>query len=143
MFLFIYYFSGDTLPDAKLIHLGYECDFLIHEATMEDDLEDEARLKLHSTTSQAIAVSKQMKARFTLLTHFSQRYAKVPRIFYDEKNLKELQTVGIAFDNMVIRSSQVSLLPLLYPTLNKLYSAYILEMDSRTLRRELSSMRSQ
>jgi len=39
-----------------------------------------------------------MKARFIILTHFSQRYAKVP-LFTDDFS----SNVGIAFDNMRVR----------------------------------------
>lgn len=66
---------------------------------MEDDLEAEAKLKMHSTTSQAVQVGRQMAARFTLLTHFSQRYAKLP-IFNDSFT----SNIGIAFDNMQVKT---------------------------------------
>lgn len=78
---------------------GKNTDLLIHEATMEDELEDEAQIKMHSTTSQAIKVGQEMDAKFTLLTHFSQRYAKLPR-FNDNFS----SSVGIAFDNMLVIS---------------------------------------
>lgn len=45
-------YSGDTMPSPKLIELGNDSDLLIHEATMEDGMEAEARKKTHSTTSQ-------------------------------------------------------------------------------------------
>ena len=48
-----------------------------------------------STMSQAIEVGAQMHAAFILLTHFSQRYSKVPLL-----NSRLSQQVGIAFDNM-------------------------------------------
>lgn len=73
------------------------CDVLIHEATMEDDLEEDAAHKAHSTTSQAITIGQAMKARYTILTHFSQRYAKVPLL---NENFSD--NVGIAFDNMKV-----------------------------------------
>lgn len=63
---------------------------------MEDDLFKEARMKMHSTTSEAIDIGKQMNAKFILLTHFSQRYATLPR--FNENIVKD--EVGIAFDNM-------------------------------------------
>lgn len=72
-------------------------DLLIHEATMEDELLNEAIIKMHSTTSQAIEIGRKMEAKHILLTHFSQRYAKLPR-FND--NFSE--NVGIAFDNMQV-----------------------------------------
>lgn len=77
--------------------LGLNCDLLIHEATMEDELEQEALTKMHSTTSQAIEVGRNMNARHILLTHFSQRYAKIPR-FNDNFG----DNIGIAFDNMQV-----------------------------------------
>lgn len=72
-------------------------DLLIHEATMEDELAAEAVIKMHSTTSQAIEVGRLMKAKYTVLTHFSQRYAKLPRF-----NDNFTGNVGIAFDNMQV-----------------------------------------
>lgn len=48
-----------------------------------------------STTSQAVEVSKKMEAKHTILTHFSQRYAKVPLINENFNN-----QIGCAFDNM-------------------------------------------
>jgi ribonuclease Z len=76
---------------------GRGSDLLIHEATMEDELLGEAEYKLHSTTSQAIEVGLRMGAKFTLLTHFSQRYAKLPLL-----NANFTKDVGIAFDNMQV-----------------------------------------
>lgn len=78
---------------------------LIHEATMEDELSGEAVTKMHSTTSQAIQVGKDMDAKNIILTHFSQRYAKLPRF-----NDNFAGNVSIAFDNMLVRL--FSLLPL-------------------------------
>lgn len=63
---------------------------------MEDELEQEASKKLHSTTSQAIQVGRRMRAKQIILTHFSQRYAKLPRI---NENFTD---VGIAFDNLQV-----------------------------------------
>lgn len=67
---------------------------------MEDELADEARTKMHSTTSQAIDIGKEMNAKYTVLTHFSQRYARLPRL--NPHILNDNNTVGIAFDNMQV-----------------------------------------
>ena len=69
---------------------------LIHEATFDDDLLKDARIKSHSTTSQAIAVGKKMKAKTIILTHFSTRYFDLPQI--DDN----INGVGIAFDHMKV-----------------------------------------
>lgn len=86
------------MPCDNLVNLGLDSDLLIHEATMEDDLIGEARAKMHSTTGQAISIGNEMNAKFIILTHFSQRYARIPRLApeFEEQN----KNVGIAFDNM-------------------------------------------
>lgn len=91
-------YSGDTMPSDNLVELGKDSDLLIHEATMEDELSAEAVIKMHSTTSEAIEIGRRMNAKYTLLTHFSQRYAKLPRF---NENFSD--NVGIAFDNMRVR----------------------------------------
>lgn len=67
-------YSGDTRPNALLVKYGKDARLLIHEATFEDDLVEEAKEKRHSTYSEAMTVAREMKARHVLLTHFSQRY---------------------------------------------------------------------
>ena len=51
---------------------------LLHEATFDDELRGDAEAKKHSTTSEAIGVGMAMGARRIVLTHFSQRYQKLP-----------------------------------------------------------------
>ena len=51
---------------------------LLHEATFDDELQGDAEAKKHSTTSEAIGVGLAMGARRVILTHFSQRYQKIP-----------------------------------------------------------------
>ncbi|XP_011865052.1 PREDICTED: ribonuclease Z, mitochondrial [Vollenhovia emeryi] len=128
-------YSGDTMPCENLVKLGQNCDLLIHEATMEDDLLEEAKLKVHSTVSQAIEAGEQMKSKFTLLTHFSQRYAVIPHLS-DNQDGSKLNNVGIAYDNMHISMSQLPLLPLMYPTLKIMFNKHYLEIEDRAARRQ-------
>ncbi|XP_060830690.1 ribonuclease Z, mitochondrial [Bombus pascuorum] len=116
-------YSGDTLFCRNLVKLGENCDLLIHEATMENGLEALAKSKLHSTTSEAIKAGKFMNAKFILLTHFSQRYSKIPFIPDKEAN------VGIAYDNMEFRLPQLSLLPLFYPCIKIMFNEYNKVLD--------------
>lgn len=125
-------YSGDTLPCKALCELGMNSDVLIHEATMEDDLENEARLKMHSTTSQAIAMGQEMEAKFILLTHFSQRYAKVPR-FSD----KFSSNVGIAFDNMQVRLTDLPKLLLMYEPLKLMFGEHLEDLEQKAVKRQL------
>ncbi|KDQ10344.1 hypothetical protein BOTBODRAFT_115899 [Botryobasidium botryosum FD-172 SS1] len=71
-------YSGDTLPCEALVLAGQNATLLIHEATMADEQADIALVKAHSTLGQAIKVGLDMKAKHILLTHFSQRYPKMP-----------------------------------------------------------------
>ncbi|XP_070158623.1 ribonuclease Z, mitochondrial [Polyergus mexicanus] len=128
-------YSGDTMPCENLVKLGQDCDLLIHEATMEDDLLKEAKIKLHSTTSQAIQAGEQMRSKFTLLTHFSQRYPVIPPLPNDDENSFKLKNVGIAYDNMHISLSQLPLLPLMYPTLKLMFIKHFTELEERTAKR--------
>ena len=71
-------YSGDCRPSKNFARIGRGSDVLIHEATFEDGLEGDARAKKHSTTSEALGVAAQMLAKNVILTHFSQRYQKIP-----------------------------------------------------------------
>lgn len=82
----------------NILFLGTGSDLLIHEATFENALSSNASNSKHSTIGEALFVAKSMKAKFTLLTHFSQRYKYIPmntETFSDN--------VGIAFDFMMVR----------------------------------------
>ena len=72
---------------------------LIHEATFGDEMVNDAKLKTHSTVAQAVEVGERSNAKFTLLTHFSNRYPRCPD---KTRKLMESKNVGIAFDNVVV-----------------------------------------
>ncbi|GFS29622.1 zinc phosphodiesterase ELAC protein 2 [Nephila pilipes] len=123
-------YSGDTMPCTRLISAGKDCSLLIHEATMEEDLAEEAVIKRHSTTSEAIKVGEEMNAKYTILTHFSQRYAKVPLFTEDFHGL-----VGCAFDNMKVRPNELYILPLLIPVLNSLFAEMVEDLQAKIHKR--------
>ncbi|XP_050670855.1 ribonuclease Z, mitochondrial isoform X5 [Leptidea sinapis] len=126
-------YSGDTIPCDELVKIGKESTVLIHEATMEDELADEARIKMHSTTSQAIEIGRAMNARYTVLTHFSQRYSKLPRL--NAQILHDNKSVGIAFDNMQITMSDLDLLPLMYAPLQLMFAEHCVELELKAAHR--------
>ncbi|XP_035155976.2 zinc phosphodiesterase ELAC protein 2 isoform X4 [Callithrix jacchus] len=129
-------YSGDTMPCEALVRMGKDATLLIHEATLEDGLEEEAVEKTHSTTSQAISVGMRMNAAFIMLNHFSQRYAKVP-LFSPDFNEK----VGIAFDHMKVCFGDFPTVPKLIPPLKALFAGDIEEMEERREKRELRLVR--
>ncbi len=52
-------YSGDTRPCQNLINYAQKVTLLIHEATFEDSLEEDAKMKMHTTMSQAIEIAKE------------------------------------------------------------------------------------
>ncbi|KAI9184122.1 hypothetical protein H9P43_003175 [Blastocladiella emersonii ATCC 22665] len=101
-------FSGDTRPCERLVALGraggLSPGLLIHEATFESDMGAEARKKQHSTTAEAVSVFERMGARALLLTHFSQRYPKLPKI----ETAMRPENVAIAFDHLSLPVRRVA-----------------------------------
>lgn len=49
-------YSGDTRPNGLLIESGKDADLLIHEATLEDDMIEDAIEKQHCTIQEAVDV---------------------------------------------------------------------------------------
>ncbi|OCK78077.1 hypothetical protein K432DRAFT_302780 [Lepidopterella palustris CBS 459.81] len=73
-------YSGDCRPSKDFAVIGRGSTVLIHEATFDDELKVDAMAKKHSTTSEALGVGMKMGAKAVVLTHFSQRYQKIPVI---------------------------------------------------------------
>ena len=73
-------YSGDCRPSKAFARIGRNSTVLIHEATFDDELQGDAEAKKHSTTSEAIGVAVAMRAKRVILTHFSQRYQKMPNM---------------------------------------------------------------
>ena len=86
---FKFSYSGDCRPSKQFAKIGQGSTVLLHEATFDDEMKGDAIAKKHSTISEAIGVGVAMKARRVLLTHFSQRYSKLPTMDdLDKKALK-------------------------------------------------------
>ncbi|KAK3065466.1 hypothetical protein LTS18_006177 [Coniosporium uncinatum] len=71
-------YSGDCRPSLAFSDIGKGSTVLIHEATFDDELKGEAVAKKHSTTGEALKVGEVMGVKGVVLTHFSQRYQKIP-----------------------------------------------------------------
>ncbi|KAJ3703724.1 hypothetical protein LUZ61_007429 [Rhynchospora tenuis] len=109
-------YSGDTRPCPALIEASKNATILIHEATFEDSMTEEAIAKNHSTTKEAIGVGVSAGVYRIILTHFSQRYPKIPVV--DEVNVDK---TCIAFDLMSVNLADLPALPKVLPYLKQLF----------------------
>lgn len=111
-------YSGDCRPSSRFAQVGYGSDLLIHEATFEDGMEEEAFLKRHSTVGEAIDIGQQMKASTICLTHFSQRYPRIPPL---KTTPTDDLPIAFAFDYMRLKPSLILLASKMTPALRLLY----------------------
>jgi len=65
---------GDTCDSSAILNLARGCDVLSHEATFQKGMEEKAAVATHSTSEQAGAFAKRVRAKNLVLTHFSGRY---------------------------------------------------------------------
>jgi ribonuclease Z len=114
-------YSGDCRPSNRFSEIASGTDLLIHEATFEDGMEEDAVLKRHSTVGEAIDVAMKMKAKSLVLTHFSQRYPKIPPMERTKDSETEIPIV-FAFDFMKLTPGiSIDLAAKLTPALRLLY----------------------
>ena len=97
---FKFSYSGDCRPCEEFVRIGNGSTVLLHEATFDDELRGDAEAKKHSTTSEAIGVGMAMGARRIILTHFSQRYQKIPV-------MEDMGFMGINPHNLKIEMSDI------------------------------------
>ena len=115
-------YSGDTMPCDRLAEAGKGATLAIHEATLEDEMADEALAKRHSTVSQALDIcANKMQAWRTILTHFSQRYPRIPLLTDDIVSKMAKSRAMVAFDMMCVDFSRLHELPRIVPSLLKLF----------------------
>ena len=121
-------YSGDCRPCDYLAKVAHGADVLIHEATFEDGMEAEAAVKRHCTVGEALKIARQMQAKNTILTHFSQRYPKIPpipeadrSIDGQDKNHNPPTPIVFAFDFMTLSKTNIHLASKLTEALRLLY----------------------
>ncbi|KAI1000648.1 hypothetical protein K3495_g7548 [Podosphaera aphanis] len=111
-------YSGDCRPSRQFVTIGQGTTLLIHEATFDDELRGDAIAKKHSTTSEALDIGNRMNARRILLTHFSQRYQKIPIM---NCNDGKAPVAIVAFDYMKIKVEDFVHMEAFKPALIRLY----------------------
>lgn len=112
-------YSGDCRPSSAFAQGCKGAHLLIHECTFGDDKQDHAKAKKHSTMGEALGVAREMEARRTLLTHFSQRYAKSDSLRAKAVEGEE-QDVLLAFDLMRVKLGDFQKAACYLPAVGKL-----------------------
>lgn len=134
-------YSGDTRPTNFFAYrVGQNSDLLIHEATLENGMEGEAAKKNHSTIGQALDIAYRMKSKYTVLTHFSQRYPKLPNIdctverkpdiseedaplFEEDQDQEQSdQKIALAFDGLKLKLKDIAPQKLKYEQLKLVFA---------------------
>ncbi|KAF2168267.1 hypothetical protein M409DRAFT_65726 [Zasmidium cellare ATCC 36951] len=95
-------YSGDCRPSRPFAQIGKGSTVCIHEATFDDELQGDAEAKNHSTTSEALNIAQLMRAKACVLTHFSQRYQKVPVLERGEEELETVEDLPMTEDGAVV-----------------------------------------
>ncbi|KZV50110.1 zinc phosphodiesterase ELAC protein 2 [Dorcoceras hygrometricum] len=103
---------GKTVPGWKI-------------ATFEDSMVDEAIARNHSTTKEAVEVGDSAGVYRIILTHFSQRYPKIP-VFNED----HMHKTCIAFDLMSVNLADLHVLPRVLPFLKLLFRDEIIVDES-------------
>jgi hypothetical protein len=70
-----------------------------------------------------------MEAKFTILTHFSQRYSKIPIL--EEIEVPGTENVGVAFDNMTVTPQTFGLIRHTFPVLKIVFHEELGEIVCR------------
>jgi ribonuclease BN (tRNA processing enzyme) len=128
---FIFAFSGDTRPCQRFVRVCQarvhsrcracgdnqpldhnQVHFLLHEATFDEEEQEMAIAKKHSTIREALHVAQNVKAERVLLTHFSQRYNNESLLINTDTTSSGQDTrtssapntpkVGVALDGMLV-----------------------------------------
>lgn len=89
---------------------------ILLQATFEDGMLEEAIAKNHSTMGEAIEAGDAAGAYRVILTHFSQRYPKIP--VFDGTYMHK---ACIAFDLMSVNLADLPILPSVVPYLKLLF----------------------
>ena len=95
---------------------------------------------MHCTTGEAITIGKRMAAQHILLTHFSQKWSRIPEFVIDWSKHKDetekYENVGIAFDRMAIKIGNMWKLPLMFSAFEAIYRD---ERERRWIKRKFES----
>jgi ribonuclease Z len=91
----------DTKPCENCISLAKEADILIHEATFEKELLENAQEMKHSTTIDAAETAKNANAKLLIITHISSRNNDANKLVEECKSI--FQNTIVAYDFLRVK----------------------------------------
>jgi ribonuclease Z len=93
-------YSGDSVPDDNLAEAARGADVLIHEATFDSSMKDEAAERMHSTALGAAGLAKRAGVKRLILTHISPRHSDPSALLEEAKTV--FPGTEIAYDGLSI-----------------------------------------
>jgi ribonuclease Z len=87
-------YATDTRPCPQVIKLAYEADLLVHEGMFAHDMEEEAKIKGHSTCAQAARIASEAKVKNLVITHISTRYQRTDELLYEARSVFPKTVIG-------------------------------------------------
>ena len=138
-------YSSDTLPMCQnLIAAGKNADLLIHDCLYVDELfKQQADFNLHSTKNGALKTAAAMKAKNTLLTHFTPAEGVIPLHKSDLYDAKYKGNVMYALDHMEFPLDQASLFPAYHDRLSHMFEKHISRKEKGRAKREAALLKKQ
>ncbi len=100
-------YSGDTAPMEEMISFAANANVLIHEATVESSLEEQANQYGHSSARQAAKIAKKANVDALLLVHISPRYKDAKIIENEAKKIFPNSRVMNDFDEFIVKVKKV------------------------------------
>jgi ribonuclease Z len=94
-------FTGDTKQFAGISKAAKNSDLLIHDSTFSETDKKIAKEKFHSTATEAALNAKKSNSKKLMLTHFSNRYDNLNKLFEEAKQI---------FPNVVLAKEGLELL---------------------------------
>ncbi|MCX8012111.1 MAG: ribonuclease Z, partial [Desulfobacterota bacterium] len=73
---------------------AFGADLLVHEGMFGQDLEEEARLKGHSTCAQAAQIAQEAKVKRLVITHISTRYQRIDELIAEARSIFPQAIIG-------------------------------------------------
>ena len=94
---------GDTSPCPASLELARDVDILVHEATLENAMEEKANSRGHSSARQAAQLAVDAGAKQLVITHISSRYDDRGSVLLLEQCRTLFDATRLAEDFAVIR----------------------------------------